>query len=1190
MKELPTTQEALSAILQKTSESPYYTGQLASGLDLCVLSRQSNHFATSLMERLFGDTKTEISFIAHDAAISSLSEMFMAAYQQNGQAPYLEMGIGFPMFYHRNTDDDLPRLLAPLFIWNTNLRPDYADKWHLEIDRTDVVPNYLLIDYFKEKYQLDLTENFRACLVQPERIGEAIYELCYDLIIQLNLRDERSTTQLSPSPTVIENSQGSIHWSGCLNLFGVQPIKLLDWSRKVQTLDIPQKHTTQWAHTYGVLPTDPLQEQVLRRFQTENIIVDAAPGTGKFHTITNLISNALSNKKKVLVVDRDNHSLQSIYTHLVKNNLASFCLDLFPKTHAGAASSVQEMEKYDKEKYNLHLQKALRNQTVLSDQYHAVIQPIFGEHTWTNVVGLFLNVNGKEPSALLNSHLDINNFDWSYETFTTLSAKVEGGIEPFAGISTTNHPLTQLNRDLFLEYKPEQSLQMVQKAIIQLKGKARNLHQKYINKIHTYSAKITHFYNDGINEYNKKSENLLEFIADLDSQHGEKGTRTGLVQTGKLKLSGIFSSSARNILDRQKRARDQYRNLVERFAETSFFPFQFNAIHTPEKITDIQAEMQRFKTALQDYQQTVPQLIQNNLESLSGTDHVTAIGYENAIQELQQNLEEFIQEVNDSRLLDQPYTLNAHTTRGQQNLLEQIDNQLDTIQLNLRDFTPAYVWQQYWLRLTASEQQVLLALTKVKPNDWVAAFQSWYLHQFLTQKHHEAIPRDDRHYQRYNDAKSALMAQLTPQIHQQWTATNARGPKLDLTLFQSKNQDFSARQFLDKNTTDLAQISDRQPIVLTTPELALEWISTNSNPFEVVIFLGSEQLELATHFPLLETAPRVVAFTDSRHYSRPAFYSILDGLIDQDCFEADFVYHHRPGAKTISELNYRQNATVQNLHFYNKTQLKDAVRLLPLDLKYRTDQDILTLYGESLEKVLDDIKVNADYRLPSIDIVVEDQKLLSFLFYRLYLKRTGHTPMAEKLRQLFPKGIRMYPPKTTVRSATDILIYISASSAEGFSADLFQNHLARSSQSVFLIHQDSLPLPVGLTDDTQRRMMRPDGPPAQLDYFINEIVEGLERYLPDGQVVAHAWVNELYVPILIKPLEDDGAPTAILIEGLADRRGTLAVNWEKKYRELLSFYGVEHLNTYAYNWWKNEEAAAEELAKAIQERAIQYVG
>lgn len=1190
MKELPTTQEALSAVLQQTAKSPYYAGHLTSGLDLCDLSRQADTFATSLVERLFSDTKTEISFIANDDAITPLKEMFLAAYQQDGKDTYLETGIGFPVFYHRNNDDNLPRLLAPLFIWTANLRPDYADKWHLEIERSEVVPNYLLIDYFKEQYQLDLTENFRACLADPSQMGKAIYKLCYDLIIQLNLRDERATNGLSPSPEVIENSQGSIHWSGCLNLFGIQPVELLKWSRTVKSLDFPAAATTgNWAHTYGILPTDPLQEQVLRRFQTENLIVDAAPGTGKFHTITNLISNGLSNGKKTLVTGRDSRSLKSIYSHLIKNNLDQFCLDLFPKFDPVARPSAGKVEKFDKEAYNLHLQKALRSQTVLAEQYNAITQPIFGEHTWTNVVGLFLNVNGKEPSALLNSHLNINDFDWNYETFNTLTEKVEGGIEPFAGIGTTSHPLSVLNRDLFLEYKPEQSRKLVERAIGQLKEKVRNLHQKYTNKIHTYSVKITHFYNDGINEYNKRSENLLELIADLDSQHGTKGIRTGMVQTGKLKLSGIFSSSSRNILDRQRSVRNQYRNLVEQFAETSFFPFQFNPIGKSEKITDIQTELQRFKTSLQAYQQTVPQLIQNNLESLSGTDNVTAIGYENTIQELQEKLEVFIREVNESRLFDQTYTLNAHTSRGQQNLLEQIDNQLDTIQLNLRDFTPAYTWQQYWLRLTASEQQVLMALTKVKPNDWVAAFQSWYLHQFLTQNHHEAIPRDDRHYTRYIEAKSNFLQQYLPQIYQQWTTQHSRGPKIDPSLYQSKNQNFSARQFLEKNTTSPAEIYTRQPVVLTTPDLAMEWITNTPHAFDTVIILDSGQLELATHFPLLETAPRIVAFTDSRHVSHPEYYSILDAMIDADCYEVDFVYHHRHGAKAISESSYRQNTAVQNLHYYNKTQSKDTIQLLSLDLKYRTHLDILSHYGEMLEKVLKNISPTSDYTLPSVDIVVEDPAIRTFLFYRLYQKRAGHTSLAGKLQQLFPAGIRVYAPDAGVRSATEVLIYLPAADSKGFILDHFQRHLSRSSQRIIYMYQEGTSLPAGLQTN-QKRIMRPDGPPAQLDYFINEMVEGLERYLPEGQVVAHAWINELYVPALIKPLMEGGAPTAILIEGLADRRGTLAVNWEKQYRELLSFYGVEYLSTYAYNWWKNEEAAAAEMAKAIQERAVAYVG
>jgi transcription elongation GreA/GreB family factor len=60
----------------------------------------------------------------------------------------------------------------------------------------------------------------------------------------------------------------------------------------------------------------------------KNLVIQGPPGTGKSQTITNLIANALANKKKILFVAEKMAALNVVYSRLQSVGLGDFCLEL----------------------------------------------------------------------------------------------------------------------------------------------------------------------------------------------------------------------------------------------------------------------------------------------------------------------------------------------------------------------------------------------------------------------------------------------------------------------------------------------------------------------------------------------------------------------------------------------------------------------------------------------------------------------------------------------------------------------------------------------------------------------------------------------------------------------------------------------------------------------------------------------
>ena len=197
--------------------------------------------------------------------------------------------------------------------------------------------------------------------------------------------------------------------------------------------------------------------------------------------------------------------------------------------------------------------------------------------------------------------------------------------------------------------------------------------------------------------------------------------------------------------------------------------------------------------------------------------------------------------------------------------------------------------------------------------------------------------------------------------------------------------------------------------------------------------------------------------------------------------------------------------------------------------------------------------------------------------------------MATQLQNLFPNGIKIYTPENQASSPTDYLLYLQNSDAPFKNNRVIQNHLAWTRQKIFFIHSDQVPTfsSAGMENAPIRKKYRRN---PQCDYFIDEMVESLSNHIHPDQLIKHAWINELYVPLLIKPADIDSVPIAIILDGIADRRGGLALNWEKKHRALLKFYGLEYVYVWSSNWWKNESEAVSNLINKIEKLTAQYVG
>jgi len=1150
------------------------------------------------------------------------------------------LALGFPLLFF--SKEELLHV-APLFLFDLDVEPDkqHQGSWRLSHTREHRVRlNPWLAAHPPESWTAGDMEEISALAQQPPLSVKSLLPVLRKTLQQSGWSPLPEEPILLPFPGVPEldslEGAGELRWSAMIGCFPPAPVNDEPGEETFFPKATPlavEGHAVQGA------TMDPYQTTAYQAGRQQRLsVIEGSAGTGKSFVVQQLMLNALSNGEKCLIVAPTLDSLRSARRQIDKLQLAHLAfsaadadrdsrllLELL-RTAAEASPPVQD---FHAEHFQQVLHKWERQKGKLDSTYRALRRPVFGKYSWAETVGLYLDSSRREGKELLTAQLNIQDFRFRFAEYESLMDAVQQCQGLYEQINTLRHPLSNLHAQVFLEKEREEAGAYVHEQLDVFIRKLFFLQKQYIDRVNEYADLLSNYYEEYFDLLERQLLVLQEQIADAVTKYGRDFELNSMTS---LRLYGSFLSRFRERLETKKSIFDQYHKLVAAFKERPLFDFEFAPAEGGRDLPRMRESLDAFQEDLAEWREKLPDLIQENLLRLSSKTVHPELPFKGRLIELEEALDMQLAELNRAQLYTEPFENRMLTIPRRRKYLEEVIEQLENTKLYMREFGALYDWQRFWLGLSDAGRKLMQALIKVRPENWEAAFKSWYLHQCLQQAYQSALPNSAIQLRQFVFNNDLVQSMLPAQINHYWWGRrqellrelrrNER--KTYQQLFTRKNevQKEPALSVLFEKYGEL--ITELLPVWMVTPEVAQALTQKDSN-FNV-LFLEEAHLIPAKALAgkLLETDRIIVTGNREWEALGPAgsALALARKQVGGVC-HLPYVHRWSPGdALALRNPAYlAQNAITgfsarfeqvdgryEEQSGTNEAEAREIIRLLNEVEKtpQRTYPSIAiatmtTAQRDLIASFLRDIKQR---ELPGAEVLQQlernglgvfqieelagqqpDVLLLSCTYGPVDLEgaMTDHLQELNRPEGLAKLSLLMTRPRKTVFAVNSVPHAFIKENAENSAQPgtfllsnylkyIYALHIADAEQQQWVIQNLASYLPAGGFE-------RPDSP------FIREMALSLQSYIAKERIHAQIMDAHLYLPLKVDPASVEASPVVVVPDGFFSPTPETDYRWEFGQHELYRQQGYQPAPAWSVSWWKNAAAEARNLAEEIEEKS-----
>ncbi|MCW5924294.1 MAG: PhoH family protein [Saprospiraceae bacterium] len=1156
------------------------------------------------------------------------------------------LGIGYPFVMARLGGY---HVAAPLFVWQFSLEPhsQHVDQWSVHRGEGHfVVPNYPFFHLLDALNGTDFSRRAQQMAEAKSVSSKTFDDLCEGIRLMLGLVEDGLPLSIQPFPsngtakTII--TEGRLLWSAVAGIFPTLPRTTVTTPPSVAP-DLPAD-AADWKHTFTMLPLDPSQRSVLHAVQHNALtVVEGTSGTGKTYLISALVMNALSHGKKCLVVSKSINALRRAQKFLLEKGFGdvSFVLrdiagdQLMLADMLRAASENKNKALYDEELFKAVINKTQREQRKLDDAWEELHAPLFGEMSFTETVGKFLRANRMEGKELLLSHLNPQDFEFSKSEYNGIVEAIYASEPLFRRFPTLSHPLGRLNNSVFLSQDADKGLAWTETLVKAMLAKATALHHRYISKTNDYSESLLDHYEQYYTELAAYVKRIRDGLEDGVNRFGSEFEKPISVSE---KLYGVFSDRYKEIVAAKEKIGVTFDEMRRAYGLRKHFEFDFPAHLDNKNIKKISELTKDFEASLRMWRKRIPAAVREDVRRLNGKSIQADLDFREQVKELEYAMDVFLEEFNATGLYQDALKHEMLTIPKRQEFLEEVIARLEDTQFYLRDFEDFHIWQKHWLALRPAEQKVVRALCKIKPNNWLAAFESWYLHHLLQNEFNPGMVWDDDTLTNFGSHLRELRELLPYQISALWQnrknkalrGLRSADGKAFKTWFGKDNRTLTAAHKPEELFQKYIQpLTETLPVLLVTPQVALDVVQLSGMTFDLVLVDEAHNIPKQECYHLFQMSKNLVVLGDSKQDMTPQaeddFLEFCKGIGAKD--------HH---------LEYQHQDSPEEWVRFNKIAFDTPYKRLPsgraareatvvANVEGRYDENTRTNEAEARQiidwlNLIEPTAARSTY--PVVGIACSTVEQRDLIAGQLLKIRQRKQPGFEKIQQMLLSGLGVYQFAELQGQHVDVLLISlvhGTTNAQGaLTRDLHfwntqqglnQLHivLTRATQKLFIAHSIPLGLYAVLAADKNflgtcilshlvtfaDYLQQGDSGAAEeqlqkmkvlLNYaesyypfsvFMEEVEMALRPYFESSQMRRNVQAAGMRVPLFLQAKNDKEQSSVLLFDGVLAPSAMPSYEWEEKIRNYFRRNKIEAVPVLSAQWWKSPRQEARRLASRL---------
>jgi hypothetical protein len=778
----------------------------------------------------------------------------------------------------------------------------------------------------------------------------------------------------------------------------------------------------------------------------------------------------------------------------------------------------------------------------------------------------------------------------------------------------------------------QESFDFVHTQTVDLLRDAKRLHRDTNYLIEEYADALDAYYNKYYLQFSREAAAIREDLGDYNTQYGEDFNKKSGLKTAELFVKGIFSNKHKSILEVREDVQLRYNRLIEAYRKRAYFPHTFSPVKGGNGFEVMSKELAAFEDSIKNWRQHLSGIVREEANRLSSGSLKSELEMTSEITQSEAHFKAYLEHFNLVALYQTAFTPQPVTLPQQKQYLEDIIARLEKTERYLRDFDVFYAWQNNWLQLPDHVKEATRALVKTKPNDWEAAFSSWFLHQTLALQPHDFLPEDDEQLKHYERALSKLTEMMPAKIKNHWAnRQNEQVKRLKSTnksLFNELNNrkdiaSLQARSLGELVKLDFNLLTESFPVLLVSPHIVADYFPEIEKYFDLVIIDDADVLLAGQAVGAMWRGKHsvIIAENDAADKNSLWHFTAKCGFARVDLRE---IYHKtHPKFSRLSNALFHSHrlevlpTTVDLLHTTSVMHLKQVNGIYYPE--HRTNED----EAQEVVKMLNNVAPNTYNNYPSVGIVCftyEQRNLVSDYLQRIkQQKQPGHDRIVQLekcglgvfqiselegvnkdivyvsttygmdyLRKLTADIDELLTPISTnyiqmLLAAPNVQVTICTSIPHEF----VQAQIKREGKdalrllAIYLAYaeavEDNRPLAEQQLLDTIEKT--PSATSFVVAPSFNEQVRlELTKYLDASRIETNAWVDNLPIDIVIRPNIAGAPAVAVVTDGFFSRGAYDTFCRETALIKRLEAQGYRYYPLYTKQWWRQPSLEARKLA------------